>query len=60
MRDSISSKVIWQKFIRRKKTVADYREGIDWLKKNCFHIIAIVCDGLNGIYKEFNDYHIQM
>ena len=60
MRDSISSKVIWRKFICRKETVVDYREGIDWLKKNGFHIFAIVCDGLKGIYKEFKEYPIQM
>ena len=60
MRDSISSKVIWRKFIRRKETVADYGEGIDWLNNNGFHIIATVCDGSKGIYKEFKDYPIQM
>lgn len=60
MRDSLSCKVIWRKFIYRKETIEDYREGIDWLKSNGFHIIAIVCDGLKGIYKEFKEYPIQM
>lgn len=60
MRDSLSNKVVWRKFINQKEKLSDYKEGIDWLKENNFNIIAIICDGFKGIFKQFSEYKIQM
>jgi hypothetical protein len=34
--------VLWRKFIRKKETLADYVEGIEWLEANKFKIEGIV------------------
>ena len=32
MKDHISGRVLWYKFIDKKETIADYREGISYLE----------------------------
>jgi hypothetical protein len=53
MKDSRSGIILWRKFIFRKETLSDYREGVDWLLENDFKIEGIVCDGLRGMYQMF-------
>ena len=60
MKDARTRKILWRKFIFRKETLSDYREGMDWLIGNGFQIEGIVCDGLRGIFQMFSRYRIQM
>ena len=32
MKDSIVGDVLWYKFIFKKETIADYKEGTEWLE----------------------------
>lgn len=60
MKDSIVGDVLWYKFISKKETIADYREGIEWLKANGFTIVAVVCDGLKGLRAMLSGYKFQL
>jgi hypothetical protein len=60
MKDSRTGKMLWRKFINRKETLSDYKEGVDWLTSNGFKIEGIVCDGLRGMFRMFSDYRVQM
>ena len=60
MKDSIIGDVLWYKFISKKETIADYKEGVDWLVAHGFTILAIVCDGLKGLRTMFSEYKFQL
>ena len=60
MKDSIIGDVLWYKFIKKKETMADYKEGVDWLNARGFTILAIVCDGLKGLRTMFSEYKFQL
>ncbi len=59
-RDVRTSKVLWRKFIRKKETLADYHEGVEWLEQHGFKIEGIVCDGVRGIFQMLSCYRVQM
>lgn len=59
MKDSIIGDVLWYKFISRKETIADYREGVDWLVGRGFTIMGIVSDGLKGLRNALSEYKFQ-
>ena len=59
-KDFRTKKILWRKFIFRKETLADYKEGVDWLSENGFKIEGIVCDGLRGMLQMFSSYRVQM
>lgn len=59
-KDSRTKKILWRKFITKKETLADYKEGVDWLEFNGFKIEGLVCDGLRGMFQEFSRYKVQM
>ena len=46
--------------IHRKETLADYKEGVDWLVASGFTILAVVCDGLKGLSSMFSGYKFQL
>lgn len=60
MKDAGSGRILWRKFIFRKETLSDYREGVDWLLENGFKIEGIVCDGLRGMFRLFSRYRVQL
>jgi len=60
IKDSCTRKILWQKFIFRKETLSDYRDGVEWLLENGFKIEGIVCDGLRGMFQEFSRYRVQI
>jgi hypothetical protein len=60
LKDSISGHVMWYKFISKKETIADYEEGINWLKERKCEILAIVSDGLRGLREHFPEYKFQL
>ncbi len=59
-KDAISGIVLWYKFISRKETVANYKEGVDYLLSRGFSIVAVVCDGLRGLRNIFTDCKFQL
>lgn len=59
IKDAFWNKVLWYRFVRNE-TVVDYKEGVEWLRNNKFKIYGIVCDGMRGLFKEFQYYRIQM
>ena len=46
MKDHISGRVLWYKFIDKKETIADYREGISYLELHGYNVLDIFSDGL--------------
>ena len=59
MKDHISGRVLWYKFIDKKETIADYREGISYLDLHGYNVLGIVSDGLKGLRQEFHQYRFQ-
>ena len=59
MKDYISGRVLWYKFIDKKETIADYREGISYLELHGYNVLGIVSDGLKGLRQEFYQYRLQ-
>lgn len=59
LKDWYTKRILWRKFVRYE-TIADYQEGIEWLKKHDFVIDGIVCDGLRGMFGMLSKYRVQM
>ncbi len=59
MVDAYRKRLLWRKFIDRKEVIADYLEGIEWLRDNGFKIRGIVCDGLRGLAQALCRYRVQ-
>lgn len=59
-KDFRTQKILWHKYIRKKETLADYLEGVDWLRKHGFIIEGIVCYGLRGMFSMLSSYPVQM
>ena len=58
-KDCRTKRVLWRKFVRYE-TLADYKEGIEWLESHKFKIEGIVCDGMRGLFQLFLHYRVQM
>jgi hypothetical protein len=56
--DSITSKVLWYKFISLE-TKEEYIEGLNYLKDKNFEIQSVTVDGKKGIIQVFRDYPCQ-
>lgn len=48
IRDVLLGRVLWRKNVTHE-TLADYMEGIDWVKSNGFRIYGVVIDGMKGL-----------
>ena len=59
IKDRYTERILWHKSVRYE-TLADYREGIDWLESHGFKIEGIVCDGLRGLFRILSKYRVQM
>lgn len=59
IRDALRNKILWHKHVRHE-TVADYVEGVEWLRQHGFTIHGIVCDGLRGLFRALSGYRVQM
>jgi hypothetical protein len=59
-KDFKTKKILWHKYIRKKETLSDYQEGVEWLKVHGFRIEGIVCDGLRGMFSPFWSCPVQM
>jgi hypothetical protein len=58
-KDALRKKILWRKFVRYE-TLADYKEGINWLESHEFKIEGIVCDGMRGLFQMLSQYRVQM
>jgi hypothetical protein len=56
-KDRRTKRVIWRKFVRYE-TLADYKEGMEWLEQHKFKIDGVVCDGLRGMFQLFSRYRV--
>ena len=44
IRDALRGNILWHKYVRHE-TIAQYVEGVDWLRSNGFRIYGVVIDG---------------
>ena len=58
-KDWRTRRILWRKFVRYE-TLADYKEGIDWLENHKFKIEGVVCDGMRGLFQILAGYRVQM
>ena len=59
IRDTTRGKVLWRKYVTHE-TIADYTEGVNWLKSNGFKIYGAVIDGMKGLAKALYPLPIQL
>lgn len=50
IKDVLRNKILWRKYVRHE-TIADYMDGIGWLRSHGFRIYGAVCDGMKGLFK---------
>ena len=59
IKDALRGVVLWHKYVRHE-TIAQYVEGIEWLKGNGFRIYGIVIDGMKGLPQALKPIPVQM
>lgn len=59
IRDALRGNVLWHKYVRHE-TIAQYVEGVDWLKSNGFRIYGIVIDVMKGLPQALSPIRVQM
>ncbi len=59
IKDSLRKRILWRKYVTHE-TIADYMEGIQWLRDNGFKIYGIVIDGMWGLMQALRGYPVQM
>ena len=59
IRDALRGKVPWHKYVHHE-TIAQYVEGVDWLKRNGFRIYGVVIDGMKGLPQSLKPVWVQM
>ena len=59
IRDAVRGRVLWRKYVTHE-TIADYMEGVEWLKKQGFKIYGAVIDGMRGLAKALHPFPVQL
>ena len=59
IRDAVRGRVLWRKYVTHE-TIADYMEGVDWLKSKGFKIYGAVIDGMKGLAKALYPLPVQL
>lgn len=59
IKDVLRKKVLWHKYVR-SETVAQYIEGVSWLKSKGFKIYGAVIDGMRGLAQALYPIPVQM
>lgn len=59
IRDAVRCRVLWRKYVTHE-TIADYMEGVDWLKSKGFKIYGAVIDGMKGLAKALYPLPVQL
>ena len=59
IKDALRKKILWHKYVAHE-TIADYLEGVKWLKDNGFRIYGVVIDGMRGLAQALRPYPVQL
>ena len=59
IRDALRGNVLWHKYVRHE-TIAQYVEGVDWLKSRGFKIYGAVIDGMKRLPQALWPIRVQM
>ena len=59
IRDALRGNVLWHKYVTHE-TIAQYMEGIEWLRRNGFRIYGVVIDGMKGLPQALRPIRVQM
>lgn len=59
IRDALRGQVLWRKYVTHE-TIADYMEGVEWLKANGFNIYGAVIDGMKGLSRALFPIPVQL
>ena len=59
IKDALRNKILWHKYVRNE-TIAQYIEGISWLKSQGFKIYGAVIDGMRGLAQALYPIPVQM
>ena len=59
IRDAVRGRILWRKYVRHE-TIADYIEGVNWLKSKGFRLYGAVIDGMKGLAKALYPLPIQL
>ena len=59
IKDALRNKILWHKYVRNE-TIAQYIEGISWLKSQGFKIYGAVIDGMRGLSQALYPTPVQM
>ena len=59
IRDALRGKVLWPKYVHHE-TIAQYVEGVEWLKGHGFRIYGAVIDGKKGLPQALWPVRVQM
>lgn len=59
IRDALRGTVLWHKYVTHE-TIAQYMEGIEWLKSQGFRIYGVVIDGMKGLPQASRPIRVQM
>lgn len=52
IKDALRKKILWRKYVTHE-TIADYVEGVRWLRSKGFRIYGAVIDGMRGLAQAF-------
>ena len=59
IKDALRKKILWHRYVTHE-TIADYLDGVKWLKDNGFRIYGIVIDGMRGLAQALRPYPVQL
>ena len=57
--DAVRRKILWHKYVHQE-TIAQYVEGVKWLRNNGFRIYGAVVDGIRGMPQALMPIRVQM
>lgn len=59
IRDALRGKVLWHRYVHQE-TIAQYVEGVEWLRSQGFIIYGAVIDGMKGLSQALWPIRVQM
>lgn len=60
LKDYLTRRILWFKFIEKKECISDYEEGIKAVEDAGLVILGIISDGLKGLRNRFLAYRFQL
>jgi hypothetical protein len=59
LKDFLTGKILCRKYVKHERLI-DYHECTDYVLSEGYQILGIVCDGFNGIFKQYSACPSQM